>query len=311
MMQRANRLVIDFSNAETPKRVFILTKDEFVETPVDQIEKDCEFRWIESLATPKYLKYNLVDIPMFNLTGEGKNIRESQVIPAAYRSGKKNAETIEHYLENSQVYSDQLALTEKTVFGHGVCAREKIQPNQFLTIYTGETKETTNEKNLTHHFGTELCQRAFWSSSEVYTNGIIDAKRMGNIARFFQHAPLIEELKEANLPGVDINDVCTTNTISFPAIYKGRQVVCIISNAEIKPKENIFIYYGQEYWKNKTFTLFNKKGEAIAEVQYENGKLVRAKKELNVHPASLFYNSANNNSKVTDSRLMHPAALRM
>ncbi|GAV03508.1 hypothetical protein RvY_13917 [Ramazzottius varieornatus] len=111
----------------------------------------------------------------------------------------------------------------------GVMALTKITPGQFLAEYTGELVCGNLYSNDTYMYELQNLQ-----TTDVHSTWVVDAKSVGNIARFFNHC-------------------CKPSAKTIEVFEHGVVVprLCVFAVAEVHPGQQITLDYGDNWWKAK------------------------------------------------------------
>ncbi len=187
--------------------------------------------------------------------------------------------------------------------GKGVVVRNHIKQGDFVTLYSGSLEPIIDDTGLVSiplqgpdsdsscleivcdHHSSSNTHSSYNASATLFLVGLtsmpilgnclVDSSKYGNMSRFLPHLPKEEELKDLNLSNID--EIATTNLNCKQVKIGCKLLPAFIATRDLKPNELMGISYGPEYWQalDKSFWLFKKTGEKLAEVKYnENGKLV-------------------------------------
>lgn len=151
--------------------------------------------------------------------------------------GKK---TMEPPKADEIVKQDDLIVVDMGEVGHGVFLSPEAQPIEIgtdVTYYCGELKSINSEKGFLSY--------AMNSSKNL----LINAERYGNVARFVQHAPTLEELK--NNFGIDTSKLpqeqIATSNVKAERI-ENLNIIKFIAISKILPGQQILVSYYKDYW---------------------------------------------------------------
>jgi len=136
-------------------------------------------------------------------------------------------------LDDPENYFYLKELGEK--MGHGLFARRAIPANSIIGEYTGEliSRKEWSKRRREYKEATNY-------DFATCTNFTIDAGAMGNHTRFINHS-------------------CENNCRTEYAFISGIPRNFIVSNRAIKADEQLFIWYGEEYFQNSKCACKSKK----------------------------------------------------
>lgn len=216
---------------------------------------------------------------------------------AAYKNFKKQdaAEGTKAELENKISERLRNPITDRLeirfindTVGHGVFARENIQAGTIIGIYAGDTWPRSCKKYEVIYDGVKHYCRLMWrggrDNDREYSYGnisavddnkvptelrIVNARYFGNITRFLQHFPTIDEVPNA-LRGD--SDLATANVEFGATLFHGFRLYYLKTKRDINKGEPLGISYGFGYWMtakamdNKSMRYFYKDGRMRPEL---------------------------------------------
>lgn len=187
--------------------------------------------------------------------------------------------------------------------GMSVFTMEAMNSGEFVCLYAGELRNPPGQEDYSYPYGCSHFNRLFLTASEekkylrnlskhsIFSNdkyrekaiGLIDADKSGNISRFMQHLPTEIDLKKMGIPEKLIPHIATANIEFEDATYMDQDVVVLRTTRSIAKNEQVGPSYEFGYWLNKSFFLFNKKGDPYIKIKPRisyNEKLEVSKKYL-------------------------------
>jgi hypothetical protein len=151
--------------------------------------------------------------------------------------------------------------------GMGVFAKADIKKRSILCTYAGEYSP-----NAFSHFGSieefrDKIEYTFLIELDDKFYGLANARKKGDVGRFFQHLPTQEEL-DANYTftnHVDRNRVATANVGFALGVYNKKLVLCLYALEDIAAGSVLGYSYDQLYWTShpKNPLLFTHNGTPI------------------------------------------------
>ncbi|KTD50806.1 SET domain-containing protein-lysine N-methyltransferase [Legionella quateirensis] len=134
------------------------------------------------------------------------------------------------------------------IIGFGVFSKTLIRNEEVLGIYSGMKRV-----NLPSSFNFA------YKSDEDSLNMILDARSMGNITRFINHAPNTDN----NTVSAGTSDRLFANSKSSIYYFNGLSFIVYFATRDIMPGEQILVDYGSLYFKEYSPIRFKKNGRPL------------------------------------------------
>lgn len=130
--------------------------------------------------------------------------------------------------------------------GFGVFSREAIKKGEPINIYTG-VKRTPKFSHFKYAF----------VNQRDCLNMYLDARQLGNITRFINHAPRLDTHSHIDASG----DLLYANISATRQYLNGIEVVLYSAAKDIDEGEQILVDYGKEYFEHLPMVRFKKNGK--------------------------------------------------
>lgn len=252
-------------------------------TNKESFEKPAEILYADSpkalAATQGIRKIPITKVEaMTNLTWTETNLLPNDTDPQLFLQNISNQvptkpATFQRIVQQIKENSSKLVLTKMGKYGYGVFSCTDIPANTYIANSTGMIT-LFDKVNPDEESGTYLIQ--------IGKNIVINARKAGNIARFFQHLPsasdttnnniCIDTYKFSQTPMVP--GVATANIDFKQFFYKNQIFQFVITNCPISKGDIIGWDYGLGYWSALKMApiLFFKNGQAIDQSIYKINK---------------------------------------
>ncbi|HEV2614203.1 MAG TPA: SET domain-containing protein-lysine N-methyltransferase [Gammaproteobacteria bacterium] len=165
--------------------------------------------------------------------------------PVAYRN------TLLFLSKTPDIYDESLicefndfAICEiNSTVGKGVFATHPIKANTLIGIYAGILDLALGRYSTAYGLYCTVDSDFFY----------YDSLRYRNITGYIQHAP-----------SHSLMNIAIANIKPEAIIQRGIPVSCFITTQDIAAGEQLLLDYGEYYWEEKPFQLFDKKGQIIS-----------------------------------------------
>ncbi len=150
--------------------------------------------------------------------------------------------------------------------GYGACALEEIPENTYVALYSGQIIPVNDKHPFKDHSNPYAASLDYILSGKPGAS--INAEKIGNISRFFQHAP--ENLDDYNVTNIDLNTIATANLEIAKFSYQGNPFICFKTKRKMQMGEPFLWDYRRVYWEGMELQprLFDLDGRIINPTSY-------------------------------------------
>lgn len=152
-----------------------------------------------------------------------------------------------------------------------------LAPGTVVSIYEGELQLSNVFDNRSRCYDLTIvpfklneCNSACQDIIDYDKNSwITNAKKVGGITRYMQHAPDQADLEKMNDLDEIKNKVVTANMVCYMVAYDGVPVMYMQLLGKLQPGDGLYLNYGQNYFEAHSLTqyLFNRKHEIIGYIK--------------------------------------------
>lgn len=169
---------------------------------------------------------------------------------------------------------EALVVCDMGEVGKGVFLRRDAKPlpaGTIIGIYAGSLEKYSDTTNREYLMSASEIEHRQSLVSEIIKNPSLNALHHGNIIRFIQDLPNIENDLEGDktVSTLALDNVVTENLGRMSCTHKGFPINYVITLREIQPGEQLGFPYEADYWQRKNFdrALFDIDGNIIGHLK--------------------------------------------
>jgi hypothetical protein len=277
-LERANS--VSAKKFKLAANITALEKNSFSELSVEELQKKFSFEYIENMNA-----INISDwYPQTEYIPLG--VTEKGAIPISLEEALSKNKILKKPLDSLVL----VQLSDST--GFGVFTLELIPKGTIITQYTGNVYKSAEDFDSSNddYFVPSFIPFLHWMRNRPELC-YISAKKKGNLARFFQHLPKENSIKELFSSYIEKNidavrDILKSpaltpkdlESIQLPLAYENLDliyafdtasntpVILLVTTTDIPAKTQLGFSYGNEYWlsKNTSPMYFSPKGRVLS-----------------------------------------------
>tara|TARA_R110000868_G_scaffold410505_4_gene698850 strand:- start:96058 stop:97572 length:1515 start_codon:yes stop_codon:yes gene_type:complete len=204
-----------------------------------------------------------IEEPNFQYT-ESVAVHRSLQAQTLFIPSRSIPQDVSAYVNAPKTEKLAICKIDETV-GHGVYANEAIEANEIVAHYAGELQMITPQ----HERNGYALQVPSANEQQIL---VIDAKRQGGIARFFQHLPNEKKTNTTHdlwryPTGIRPENMPATENLKKECYYltNNKAVIIFRTSRRIEQHEQLGFDYDNEYWNQTSITplAFAKKGGGL------------------------------------------------